>query len=35
MADGFIHTVHKGSSWTNEVEGDGNAGESFETKAGS
>ena len=21
MADGFVHTVHKGGSWVNEIEG--------------
>jgi hypothetical protein len=32
MADGFVHTVYKNEQWINEVEGDGQIGESHATK---
>ena len=32
MADGFVHTVHKGGRWVNEIEGGVEFGDTHSTK---
>jgi Mn-containing catalase len=32
MADGFVHTVHKGGEWLNEIEGGAEFGGTHSTK---
>jgi hypothetical protein len=32
MADGFVHTVHKGGNWVNEIEGGAEFGDTHSTK---